>query len=174
MYPQFALWRLPQGLWWEGWLVPFGSRPLRRFRVVMAYTGFPHDPVCWIVEPEISKRTWPCHRHLYSNGIVCPRLPGDRDWRYGRDDIGCYLDTVVLWIGCHVHLEEFGWWPGPEAPGSDAHGPPSCRSESGRLELGAQRFIQEKGLRALQELAPMKGPSPFILLPTPSALSLAG
>ena len=156
MYPQFSLRVGPNLTWWDGWLQPFRSRWQRRYRVIMAYNGV-RDPLAWIAEPEISRRTWPQHRHLYAIGIVCPHWPADNDWRYGRDDISCYLDLVVLWLGCHVHLEEFFRWPGPEAPDSERHGPRSFQSEGGRLEGLTQTFINRFGMRALRQLLPTAG-----------------
>jgi hypothetical protein len=153
MYPQFTL-RAARawGIWWDGWLLPFGSRPLRRYRVLVGYNRGRDDPVSWVVDPEISKRTWPRHRHLYGGGNLCPMFPKDRTWRYGRDDISHYLDLVVLWLGCQIHLEEYGRWPGPESPDAHLHGPLTFRSEGNNVERAAHDFIARSGISALRRL----------------------
>jgi hypothetical protein len=156
MYPQFAMRVGPNLAWWEGWLQPFRSQRRRLYRVVMAYNGL-RDPLAWIAKPEISRRTWPQHRHLYAIGVVCPRFPADNDWRYGRDDISRYLDLVVLWLGCHIHLEELGRWPGPEAPDAERHGPSSFQSDDERLERLTRAFVARFGMRALRQLLPTAG-----------------
>lgn len=161
MYPQFVLRAHPRvGVWWDGWLMPFASRPLRRFRIVIGYRNTPEDPLSWVVEPEISRRTWPCHRHLYANGTICPRYPDDDDWKFGREDVSHYADLIVLWLGCQIHLEENGWWPGPESPTAERHGPVTFRSEGGQVERAARAFVERAGFKQLQQLMPAHGVPP--------------
>jgi hypothetical protein len=161
MYPQFALWVVPPwGIWWEGWLRPFGSRPLRRYRVLVAYNRGRVEPISWVVDPELSKRTWPRHRHLYGSGNLCPMYPKDHTWSYGRDDISRYLDLVVLWLACQIHLEEYGRWPGPESPDAYRHGPVTFRSQKDEVEQAVQAFITQAGFSALRRLLPGLGVPP--------------
>jgi len=155
-YPQFSLRTGPGGTWWEGWLAPFGSRLFLRYKLVLVYT-FGRDPIAWIADPEVSKRTWPRHRHLYGSGNLCPQDPTAPNWKYGRDDLTHYLDLVVLWLGCHIHVEEFGWWPGPESADSHRHGPPTFRSPGGVAEALIQAFVARHGIRALREKLPNAG-----------------
>lgn len=157
MYPQFSLRGGPAGAWWDGWLMPFGSRPVHRYRLVVSYNHAPFEPIAWVVEPEISRRTWPAHRHLFGWGNLCPCYPEDDHWRYGRDDISRYVDLVVLWLGCHIHLEEYGRWPGPESPEADAHGSPTFRSDFGRDEWLARELIRRFGMRQYRLFRPMAG-----------------
>jgi len=155
-YPQFSIRRGPLGTWWDGWLAPFRSRPFLRYRLFLLYS-LGHDPIAWIVQPEISKRTWPCHRHLYGHGNLCPQDPDAPNWEFGQDDLTYYIDLVVLWLGCHIHLEEYGRWPGPEAPRSHLHGTPTFRSPAGVAERLISDFIAKYGLRALRLIRPDHG-----------------
>lgn len=88
-------------------------------------TGANH-PRARVIDPEISRRTYPAHPHPGSNSYACPISPQATDWCWREGATLRYLDQVTLWI-----LKSAVWiltgggilasaaWLGPASP----HGP---------------------------------------------------
>ena len=113
-YPQFALAGPP--FTWIGPLKPFRTR-LRFFDLALEYRPLRRSvPKVWVLRPEISKRTHPYHPHLNSDGSVCAYFVPDASYDPAVHDISILVDIVGDWLRRHIFYEEFGWWPGPEAP----------------------------------------------------------
>lgn len=57
---------------------------------------------------------WIGPRHTnYPDGSVCAFHKSDNTWRFGSSLVNL-LDLHSLWILRHLHLEKFGFWPGPQ------------------------------------------------------------
>lgn len=58
-------------------------------------------PKAFIIEPEVSVRTYPNHPHMYAgNGSswACPLSPQDKGWKWERGATVSYLDQVAIWL----------------------------------------------------------------------------
>lgn len=121
-YPQFTL-HLPSPWsaagfrhrrFWRGWVPALGARA---YEIVLDYRPHPSAyPIAWVVQPEISRRTWFDHPHLNPDGSVCAHFLPDRSFDRQRHDLHMLMHLIVVWLNCHVVFSELSYWPGPEAP----------------------------------------------------------
>lgn len=61
----------------------------------------PTQPKAFIINPEISVRTYPYHPHMYNNyygSWACPLSPQDKSWSWGEGASVKYLDQVAIWL----------------------------------------------------------------------------
>lgn len=58
------------------------------------------QPKVFVINPEISVRTYPYHPHMYTgNGSwACPLSPQDRGWKWEKGATVAYLDQVAIWL----------------------------------------------------------------------------
>ena len=57
---------------------------------------------------------WIGPRHTNAvDGSICAYNPQEGTWRTG-DCLIALLDLYTAWACCHLHVEKFGWWPGPQ------------------------------------------------------------
>ena len=116
-YPQFSLVvPLSGDPYWHGLLRPFDTR-LATYRVALEY---PHDagdvPKIWCLSPEISKRTRFTDPHINIDGSLCTFFGPDRTYDPTAHDISRLVDLTVDWLRRYVFFQEYGYWPGKEAP----------------------------------------------------------
>jgi hypothetical protein len=116
-YPQFHLVVPLEGRpYWTGTLKPYRTRR-DTFRIVLVGSACSSGvPKVWCTRPEISKRTYPFHPHLNVDGSLCTFFVPDRTYDPLAHDISRLVDLVGDWLRRHIHLLEFGFWPGDEAP----------------------------------------------------------
>lgn len=112
-YPSTKVWHQSDGLWLlvescvlEGLsykalfliCIPFHHTSMVR---AWAYWGIP-----------LSEPTWIGPRHTnYPDGSICAFEPKDGTWAAGNSIVKL-LDIYTLWALRHLHLNEFGKWPG--------------------------------------------------------------
>ncbi len=59
--------------------------------------------------------SWIGPRHTnYGDGSICAFDKDDRTWTFGDSLVGL-VDLYSVWAVRHLHLETFGYWPGPQA-----------------------------------------------------------
>jgi hypothetical protein len=111
-YPQLIVRPAPATLWLEMHLFPLIGYARGAFLLV----GYPLDallPVqswAWWTDG-----LWIGPRHTnYGNGSVCAYEPTDGTWARGRPLVSL-LDLIATWVVRHIHLLEFGRWPGGQA-----------------------------------------------------------
>ena len=143
-YPGFWLTRPVHGMpRWTGWLKPFRSR-LATFRVVLTYRVNQQGvPTVWVVSPEVSKRTFPFHPHLNSDGSACTFFVPDRTYDPLVDDVSILVDLTLDWLRRHVFWDERGWWPGPEAPHDPVGMLQEVRGTEARCVCGSGMSLRE-------------------------------
>lgn len=115
-YPNTRVWQHSKGLWLH----------IRSFPI----PGFERE-VGFIVqvEPESTVpvrgwgfwhagrmgATWIGSRHTnYNDGSICAFDSGDSTWKYWEPLVEL-IDLYSVWATRHLHLEMFGYWPGPQA-----------------------------------------------------------
>jgi hypothetical protein len=66
-------------------------------------------------EISVSRPTWIGPRHTnFNDGSICAFEPTDGTWTFG-DSMIELLDYYSVWAVRHLHLEQFGRWPGYQA-----------------------------------------------------------
>ncbi len=75
-------------------------------------------PRALCVRPEISPGRYPRHPHLFSDGALCPYLPSEDVWSWGRETVADFLDYTSIWLAKHLVWERTGAcrggiWIGP-------------------------------------------------------------
>lgn len=94
------------------------------FQVRLFYLDPPLIPYAVCMVPEISWRTHPRHPHLFqgeapftypSLAALCPFLPSDNVWQWGRDSVARLVDFVSIWLVNHMVYDRTGRWPGAAA-----------------------------------------------------------
>lgn len=103
------------GAFWTGWVHPFRPSVTDVFQLEVLYLA-KRDPRVYVVTPQIDRRSYPQHPHLYADGAICSYHPDDGSWVWGRDDISRMVDMTVGWLVEHLCWREFGVWPGEEYP----------------------------------------------------------
>lgn len=94
--------------------------PSAAFLVEAAFHPAPRYPVVRVLDPEVSRRTYPDHPHFYHPDVVCPFFPGDGTWRWSKDLVVDYFDHVAVWlVKSSVWLATrartgIGTWIGPD------------------------------------------------------------
>jgi SEC-C motif-containing protein len=86
---------------------------------VLAFPAKRH-PRAFSVRPRISPGRYPCHPHLFVDGALCPYLPSDNVWSWGRNTVADFLDYISIWLAKHLVWERTGAcrggiWIGPYA-----------------------------------------------------------
>jgi len=88
-------------------LLPNLKLPQETYLVDLVYRPSPRDaswptqPKAFIMNPEVSVRTYPRHPHMYvgsSGSWACPLSPQDTQWRWKRGATVAYLDQVAIWL----------------------------------------------------------------------------
>lgn len=114
-YPETRIWPQEKGLWIfvQSSLLPglgrsagFVIRIEPQSAKVTAW-GF------WLAG--VIGSTWIGPRHTnYGDGSICAFDHSDGTWKFG-DSLVELVDIYSVWAVRHLHLETFGWWPGPQA-----------------------------------------------------------
>ena len=114
-YPGTEVWVQDDGMWLlaESALLP----GLERRAAFLVYLPDHHKlPIMswgfWMVPGKLIKWIGPRHTN-FPDGSICAFNPKDRTWVPG-DDVTNLIDLYSNWAVCHLHLEKFGRWPGPQ------------------------------------------------------------
>jgi len=114
-YPGAQFWHQDEGVWLltnSGLLAR-----LRQHALFLTGISFPAQMVrSWAFWGDpIAFPSWIGPRHTnFPDGSVCAFEPADGTWCFG-DPIVDLLDLFTVWALRHLHLEEFGRWPGHQA-----------------------------------------------------------
>lgn len=117
-YPQTRVWEQTEGLWIlaQSALLPGLGRSAAFLiavvprRQLLSAWGF------W--SGGVAGSSWIGPRHTnYFDGSICAFDEQDGTWAFG-DSLVDLVDMYSIWATRHLHLERFGWWPGPQ---SSAH-----------------------------------------------------
>jgi hypothetical protein len=149
-----------QGMWLQ-----FESTVLDGFdRTATFLVALPFDPNdyprAWGYWNLPTGPKWIGPRHTnFTDGSVCAFVPGRGPWQPG-DRLDLLFDLYSVWAVRHLHLEEFGRWPGDqfsphpfyslvefgadEFCGCDRNDPALLYGDCCRPEHSARRFIELK------------------------------
>jgi hypothetical protein len=129
-YPGLRSWKVKNGTWLCARSKPIVDLP----DTAMFFVYIPEKPCESIrawgywVEPE---HTWIGPRHTnFNDGSICAFNPADATWTPDQG-ITNLLDLYTLWSVRHLHLREFGYWPGLQV----AHHPYERLTEQSDVEL---------------------------------------
>jgi hypothetical protein len=93
-----------------------------RYLIRVFYREPPGVPFAVSVSPCISWSRYPNHPHLSVSpipvtqpAVMCPFLPSDGVWRWGRNNMAEFIHTTAVWLVCHQIWELKGTWPAPAA-----------------------------------------------------------
>jgi len=111
-YPQLIVRPAPATLWLEMHLYPLSGYARGSFLLI----GYPLDALLPIQSwAWWTDGLWIGPRHTnYGHASVCAYEPSDGTWARGRELVSL-LDLIATWVVRHIHLLEYGRWPGGQA-----------------------------------------------------------
>ena len=116
-YPNTRVWYQKEGLW----LLTESSLLPGLWQKAVFLTGIPYVRTLAVrswgfwVGGLYKGPVWIGPRHTnYPDGSVCAFEPADGTWHAG-DSMVELLDLYTLWALRHLHLQDFGRWPGHQA-----------------------------------------------------------
>lgn len=119
-YPGTQIWRQDAGAWLY---VPSALLPGlgRSASFLIAIVPWRYHVSAWgFWVPGAMAPLWIGPRHTnYGDGSICAFDARDQCWSFG-DSLVTLVDIFSVWTIRQLHLEIFGWWPGPQAS-SNAH-----------------------------------------------------
>ncbi len=111
-YPGAQFWYQEDGVWL---LTPSMLLPgLDRHAIFITGISFSvQEVLSWAFWAQpLGYREWIGPRHTnFPDGSICAFEPMDRTWKFG-DPLVRLLDIYTLWAVRHLHLRQFGRWPG--------------------------------------------------------------
>jgi hypothetical protein len=113
-YPRTVCWRQNQGYWLLVESAIFDN--FDRAAVFLVGISTEHRIArAWGFWGESGvTRRWIGPRHTnFPDGSICSFVPADGTWLYG-DPIIELIDLYTVWAMRHLHLENFGRWPGSQ------------------------------------------------------------
>lgn len=114
-YPGAQFWHQRDGLWLltKSLLLP-GLREHAMFLTGISYTGRLVRSWAFWADP-MAYPSWIGPRHTnFPDGSVCAFEPSDDTWQFG-ERLVTLLDLYSIWAIRHLHLRQFGRWPGYQA-----------------------------------------------------------
>lgn len=114
-YPETRVWQQEKGLWLfvQSFLLPGLGRSagfvvlIEPLRAKVTSWGF------WLAG--LIGSVWIGPRHTnYGDGSICAFDQSEGTWKFG-DSLVALVDIYSVWAVRHLHLETFGWWPGPQS-----------------------------------------------------------
>lgn len=68
----------------------------------------PREPRVFCFSPEVSKRTFPFHPHINSDGSCCSYFPSDRALPWSRHTLVALLNFTAIWLAKHIVWQDTG------------------------------------------------------------------
>jgi len=117
-YPGAQVWQRDDGYWLcvSSHLLPRLEPSVNFLVYVLATSGTPLLARGWAFW---ANGIWVGPRHTNWDGSICAFADADRAW-VPNDSIVNLLDLYTTWAVRHLHLSEFGRWPGPQLAATPA------------------------------------------------------
>lgn len=112
-YPDLTVHNQPGGTWLEIGSQVFPGLDRRAYFLLYLHKDSRKWPVSWAFWDKDGRREWIGPRHTNADGSVCCYHRPDESWRIGASLVPL-LDLHTQWAARSLHLEIFGWWPGPQ------------------------------------------------------------
>lgn len=117
--------------------IGIGKLEPQAYAAVVELRPPPTYPRAWVVSPDISRRTFPDHPHMYPDGAACPFYPPDRTWTWANTPAQ-FLHQLAIWLLKTQVWIANGRWIGPDVGHRFGERPPlrrddPCHCGSGKI-----------------------------------------